>query len=100
MGRLGSLSGCVGNFRAVLGASWEYLETSGTRFGVVLEASQSRVGGALERLGPSWGLGSVLEVSCAWISSPKKVRLRHAILDAIFQLLFSGHCLRKPISES
>ena len=68
MGRLGSILGCLGKFRAVLGASGEYVEPSGKRLGVVLEASWSRLGDVLERLGPSWGvmwaswerLGSIL----------------------------------------
>ena len=47
--RLGSILGCLGEFRAVLGASWEYLGPSGRRLGVVLEASWSR-------LGASWGV--------------------------------------------
>ena len=33
--RLGSIWGCRGEFRAVFGASWEYLEPSGKRLGVV-----------------------------------------------------------------
>ena len=68
MGRFGSISGCLGESRAVSGASWGYLESSGRRLGVVLEASWSRLGDVLERLGPSWGvmwaswerLGSIL----------------------------------------
>ena len=57
-GRLGSILGCVGNFRAVLGASWEYLEPSGRRLGIVLEVRWGRFGASCGRL------GSVLEVSC------------------------------------
>ena len=76
MGRLGSILGCLGEFRAVLGASWEYLGPSGRRLGVVLEASWSRSGGVLGRLGTSCGrLGSVLEVSCARISIQKGLNL-------------------------
>ena len=103
LGRLGSILGCLGEFRAVLGASWEYLGPSGRRLGVVLEASWSRLGGVLGRLGPSWGvmwaswerLGGIL---CP-IFSPKGVKFRHAILDAIFQLIFGGFCFRKSIPE-
>ena len=51
LGRLGSIFGCLGEFRAVRGASWEYLGPSGRRLGVVLEASWSRLGGVL---GASW----------------------------------------------
>ena len=70
LGRLGSILRCLGEFRAVLGASWEYLWTSGRRLGVILEASWNRLGGVswgvLGRLGASWErLGSALEVSCA-----------------------------------
>ena len=56
LGRLGSILGCFREFRAVLGASWEYLGPSGRRLGVVLEASWSRLGGVLGRLGQSWGV--------------------------------------------
>ena len=45
LGRLGSILSCLGEFRAVLGASWSYLER-------VLGASWGR-------LGPSWnGMGA------------------------------------------
>ena len=64
MGRLGNILRCVGEFIAVLGASWEYLGSSGRRLGVVLEASWSRLGGVLGRLGPSWG------VMCASLARP------------------------------
>ena len=56
LGRLGSILGCLGEFRAVLGASWEYLEPSERRLGIVLEASWSRLGNILKRPGPSWGV--------------------------------------------
>ena len=56
LGRLGSILGCLGEFRAVLEASWEYLGLSGRRLGVVLETSWSRLGDVLERLGPSWSV--------------------------------------------
>ena len=57
LGLLGSILGCRGEFRAVLGASWEYLGTSGRRRGVVLEASWSRLGDVGRHvgvLGASW----------------------------------------------
>ena len=54
LGRLGSIFGCLGEFRAVRGASWEYLGPSGRGLGVGLEASWSRLGDVLGRLGPSW----------------------------------------------
>ena len=70
LGRLGSILGCLGRFRAVLMESWEYLEASRRRLGVVLEASWSRLEDVLDRLGASCGrFGSVLEVSCVWFSS-------------------------------
>ena len=86
--RLGSILGCLGEFRAVRGASWEYLGPSGRGLGIVLEASWSRLGSALRRFGPSWGamwtswerLGGIL---CP-ISNLKKVRFSFAILDCIF----------------
>ena len=56
LGRLGSILGCLGEFRAVLGASWEYLGPSGRRLGVVFEASWRRPGAVLARLGPSWSV--------------------------------------------
>ena len=69
LGRLGSIFGCLGEFRAVRGASWEYLGPSGRGLGIVLEASWSRLGGVLGRLGASCGnLGGVLKVSCARFS--------------------------------
>ena len=72
LGRLGSILGCLSEFRAVLGASWEYFGPSGKRLGVVLEASWIRLGDVLGRRGPSWTsrgrLGSILEVSCARFS--------------------------------
>ena len=87
-----------------LAASWEYLEASGRRLGVVLEVSWSRLGGVLGRLGPSWGVmwaswGRLGGILCL-IFSLKGVRFRHAIFDAIFQLIFGGFCLRKSIPES
>ena len=104
LGCLGRIFGCRGEFRAVLGASWEYLGPSGRRFEIFLEASWGRLGGVLGRLGPSWGvmwaswerLGGIL---CP-IFSPKRVRFRHAILDASFHLIFGGFCLQKSIPES
>ena len=79
LGRLGSILGCLGRFRAVLRASWEYLDPSGRRLGVVLEASWSRLGTSWSVLGPlgaSCGrLGSVLEVSCVWFSSQSRLNL-------------------------
>ena len=103
LGRLGSILGCLGEFRAVLGASWEYFEPSGRRLGVVLKASWSRLGGVLERLGPSWGvmwaswerLGGIL----CLIFRPKWVKFRYAILDVILQLIFDGFCLQKSMPE-
>ena len=103
LGRLGSILGCLGEFKAVLGASWEYLGPSGRRLGVVLEASWSRLGDVLERLGPSWGvmwaswerLGGIL----CLIFRPKWVEFRYAILDVILQLIFDGFCLQKSIPE-
>ena len=103
LGRLGSILGCLGRFRAVLRASWEYLEASGRRLGVVLEASWSRLGDVLERLGPSWGvmwaswerLGGIL----CLIFRPKWVKFRYAILDVILQLIFDGFCLQKSMPE-
>ena len=103
LGRLGSILGCLGRFRAVLRASWEYLEASGRRLGVVLEASWSRLGDVLERLGPSWGvmwaswerLGGIL----CLIFMPKWVKIRYAILDVILQLIFDGFCLQKSMPE-
>ena len=63
-----------------MGSSWR-------RPGAVLGASW----GVLGRLGASCGrLGSVLEVSCARFSVQKGVKFRHAILEAIFQLIFGG----------
>ena len=67
---------------------------SGRRLGVVLEASWSRLGDVLERLGPSWGvmwaswerLGGIL----CLIFRPKWVKFRYAILDVILQLIFDG----------
>ena len=56
LGRLGSILGCLGRFRAVLRAFWGCLEASGKRLGVVLEAYWSRLGDVLERLGSSWGV--------------------------------------------
>ena len=56
LGRLGSIFGCLGEFRAVRGASWEYIGPSGRRLGIVLEASWSRLGDVLGRLGPSWAV--------------------------------------------
>ena len=104
LGRLGSILGCLGEFRAVLGTSWEYLGPSGRRLGVVLEASWRRLGDVLGRLGPSWGamwaswehLGGIL---CP-IVSPKAVRFRYAILNTIFQLIFGELWLQKSIPES
>ena len=62
-GVLEAFWGVLGSLEPSWGASWEYLEPSGRRLGVVLEASWSRVGGVLKRLGASCGrLGSVLEV--------------------------------------
>ena len=55
LGRLGSILGCLGEFRAVLGPSWEYLGLSGERLRVVLETSWDGLGGVLGRLGASWG---------------------------------------------
>ena len=103
LGRLGSILGCLGRFRAVLRASWEYLEASGRRLGVVLEASWSRLGDVLERLGSSWGvmwaswerLGGIL----CLIFRPKWVKFRYAILDVILQLIFDGFCLQKSMPE-
>ena len=104
LGRLGSILGCLGEFRAVLEASWEYLGPSGRGLGIVLEASWSRLGGVLGRLGPSWGLmrkswGRLEGILCP-IFSPQGAKFRHAILDAIFQLIFGGFCFRKSIPES
>ena len=56
LGRLGSILGCLGEFKVILGASWDYLWPSGRRLGVVLEASWSRLWGRLGGLGPSWGV--------------------------------------------
>ena len=103
LGRLGSILGCLGRFRAVLRASWEYLEASGRRLGVVLEASWSRLGDVLERLGSSWGvmwaswerLGGIL----CLIFRPKWFKFRYAILDVILQLIFDGFCLQKSMPE-
>ena len=76
LGRLGSIFGCLGEFRAVRGASWEYLGPSGRRLGIVLEASWSRLGGVLGRLGASCGnLGGVLKVSCARFSVHRGLNL-------------------------
>ena len=104
LGRLGSILGCLGRFRAVLRASWEYLEASGRRLGVVLEASWSRLGDVLERLGPSWvvmwpsweRLGGIL----CLIFRPKWVKFRYAILDVILQVIFDRFCLQKSMPES
>ena len=104
LGRLGNILGCLGKSRAVLGASWEYHEPSGRRPGVVLEASWSRLGDVLERLGPSWGvmwaswerLGSILRP----IFKPKWIKFKYAILDVIFQMIFRGFRLQKSIPES
>ena len=101
LGRLGSILGCVVNFKTVLGASWEYLEPSGRHLGVVLEASWSRLGDVLERLGSSWGVmwaswerrGGILFL----IFRPKWVKFRYAILDVIMQLIFDGFCLQKSM---
>ena len=103
LGRLGSILGCLGKFRAVLRASWEYLEPSGKRPGVVLETSWSRLGDVLERLGPSWGVmwasWERLGGNLCPIFRPKWVEFRYAILDVIFQLIFDGFCLQKSIPE-
>ena len=56
LGRLGSILGCREEFRAVLGASWEYLGPSGRRLGVVLEASLTRLGGFWAVLGRHVGV--------------------------------------------
>ena len=103
MGRLGSILGCLGRFRAVLMAFWEYLEASGRRLGIVLEASWSRLEDVLERLGSSWGVmwaswerfGGIL----CLIFKPKWVKFRHAILDVILQLILDGFCLQKSMPE-
>ena len=103
LGRHCSILGCLGEFRAVLGASWEYLGPSGRRLGIVLEASWSRLEDVLERLGSSWGvmwaswerLGGIL----CLIFKPKWVKFRHAILDVILQLILDGFCLQKSMPE-
>ena len=103
LGRLGSILGCLGEFRAVLGASWDYLGPSGRRLGVVLEASWSRLEDVLERLGSSWGvmwaswerLGGIL---CP-IFRPKWFKFRYAILDIILQWIFDELCLQKSMPE-
>ena len=101
--RLGSILVCLGKFGPGLGASWEYLEPSGRRLGVVLEASWSRLGDVLERLGSSWGvmwaswerLGGIL----CLIFRPKWIKFRYAILDVIVQLIFNRFCLQKSMPE-
>ena len=103
LGRLGSNLGCLGRLRAVLMASWEYLEASGRRLGVVLEASWSRLEDVLERLGSSWGvmwaswerLGGIL----CLIFKPKWVKFRYAILGVILQVILDGFCLQKSMPE-
>ena len=83
LGRLGSILGCLGEFRAVLMALCGYLGPSGRRLGVVLEASWSRLEDVLERLGSSWGvmwaswerLGGIL----CLIFKPKWFKFRYAI---------------------
>ena len=103
LGRIGSIFGCLGEFRAVRGASWEYLGPSGRRLGVVLEASWTRLGSVWERRGPSWGVmwaswerfGGIL----CLISNSKDVTFRHAILDTILQIIFIRFYLRKSIPE-
>ena len=84
--RLGSILGRLGG---VLGSSWR-------RPGAVLGAAW----GVLDRLGASCGcLGGVLEVSCARFSIQKRIKFRHAMLDAIYHLIFGGSCFRKSIPE-
>ena len=68
-----------------------------------MEASWSRLGDVLERLGPSWGdmwaswerLGGIL----CLIFRPKWVKFRYAILDVILQLIFDGFCLQNSMPE-
>ena len=101
--RLGSILGCLGEFSAVLGASWEYFGPSEKRLGFVFVASWSRLGGVLGRLGLSWGvmwaswerLGGIL----CLIFKPKWVKFRHAILDVILQVILDGFCLQKSMPE-
>ena len=80
-----------------LGAFWNDLEACWERLGGVLEPSWGRLGASWGVMWASWErLGGIL---CP-IFSPKGVKLKHAILDAIFQLIFCGFCLRKSIPES
>ena len=75
-----------------IGGLWERLGVPLERLGSVSGRHWSRLGGVLGRLGPPWGvmwaswerLGGIL---CP-IFSPKGVNFRHAILDAIFQMIF------------
>ena len=90
LGRFGGILRCFGEFRAVLGASWEYLGPSGRRLGVVLESSWSRLGDVLGRRGPSWG---VMWASWERLAGILRIRFRHAILDSILQWIFGGFCL-------
>ena len=79
LGRLGSILGCLGKFRAVLRASWEYLEPSGKRPGSSWRRPGDVLGTSWSVLGPlgaSCGrLGSVLEVSCVWFSGQSGLNL-------------------------
>ena len=58
--RLGSILGCLEEFRTDLGTSWEYLGPSG----MVLEASWSRLGTSWVVLGRHVG---VMRVSCRYL---------------------------------
>ena len=95
-GVLGCLEGVLGASRGILGTSWG-------RLGGVL----GRLGGVL---GPSWGVlrASWVRLGASWVRlGPSAGRLgaswrrfvRHAILDAIFQSILDGLCIRKSIPE-
>ena len=93
-GLLGDREASWASLGGVLGVSWAVLEASRGRLGGVLESSWGRFGPSWGVMWASWGrFGGIL---CLKFSL-KGVRFRHAILDAIFQLIFDGFCLRKSI---
>ena len=96
----------------ILAASWEplggVLEASWRGLGAVLEASWPLWGAPWGRLGPSWNVvgGSWRRLGASWGAFKLFLRrfylqktffFRHAILDAIFQLILARFCARNSM---
>ena len=67
-----------------------------------MEASWSRLGDVLERLGSLGRHVGVLGASWKYLVSDfqaKEVKFRYAILDVILQLIFDGFGLQKSMPE-